>query len=104
MKLFRKWVNKMGYDFEIDFSETDMDYIHSFYPSDIAENLIKLAGTDENIDNPKTKEGIEEALYQLKAIAENKYNMNYYRILVYCLYLINERNYCGDFDYMEEGE
>ena len=29
----------MGYDFEIDFSKTDMDYIHSFYPSDIAENL-----------------------------------------------------------------
>lgn len=94
----------MGYDFEIDFSETDMDYIQSFYPSDIAENLIKLAGVDENIDNPKTKEGIEEALYQIKAMSENRYNYDYWRMLAFCLKLINDRCDSGDFEYMEEGE
>lgn len=88
-----------------NFSETDMDYIHSFCPSDIAETLIKLAGNEiEESEKENLIEELTDCVYQLKAIAENKYNMNYYRILVYCLYLINERNYCGDFEYMEEGE
>lgn len=81
---------------DINFSETDMNYIDSFYPSEIAENLLKLSGSEE--DSKEYLEGLEEALYQLKAIAQNPYNMNYYRMLVHCLWLINDRCNCGDFD------
>ncbi len=48
-----------------------------YYPDDIAQALCKIVDvTSEAEINDCT-----EALYQLKAIAQNKYNSDYYRTL-----------------------
>ena len=44
----------------------------------MAENLNKLAGGNEQ---GQTVEAIEQALYNIKAIAENPYNSDYWRTL-----------------------
>lgn len=81
----------------IDFSKSDYEFIDYMYPSDIAENLITLSGSEEN-DNEEYKEGIKEALYQLKAMAQNEYNYDYWRMLVHVLSLISDRVNNGDFE------
>lgn len=85
----------------INFSDTDYEYINYMYPSDIAENLITLSGSEES-DNEEYKEGIKEALYQLKAMAQNKYNYDYWRMFVHVLSLISTRVNDGDFEEMED--
>lgn len=47
-----------------------------YYPDEIAEAII--AAGNGHIEH---KEGITEALYQLKAMAENPYNSDYWREL-----------------------
>lgn len=52
---------------------------------DIAEQLIELS----NLDMPEDlKEELETALYNLKAMAENKYNNDYFRVLYNVLLVI----------------
>lgn len=46
-----------------------------YHPIDIAEAFEDFVFTDEE------KAGLEEALYQLKAINDNPYNSEYWRIL-----------------------
>lgn len=52
----------------------------SYYDcNDIAEKLLELAGLDDS--NGELGEELLDALYQIKAIAENPYNSDYYRVL-----------------------
>ncbi len=60
-----------------------------YYPQEIAETLCKLA--DGEADG-KPVEECTEALYQLKAIAENPYNSDYYRTLYKVLERLTERH------------
>lgn len=51
----------------------------SYYDcSDIAEKLIELSNLD---DDGKLGEELLNALYQIKAMAQNPYNSDYYRVL-----------------------
>lgn len=51
----------------------------SYYDcNDIAERLIELSNLD---DDGKLGEELMNALYQIKAMAQNPYNADYYRIL-----------------------
>ena len=51
----------------------------SYYDcSDIAEKLIELSNLD---DDGKLGEELLNALYQIKAMAQNPYNADYYRVL-----------------------
>ena len=49
------------------------------HPIDIAYSLKLLIDSDER--NDTTESDLQEAVYQLKAIAENKYNADYWRVL-----------------------
>lgn len=52
---------------------------------DIAEQLIELS----NLDMPEDlKEELKAALYYLRAVAENKYNNDYFRVLYNVLLVI----------------
>lgn len=52
---------------------------------DIAEQLIELS----NLDIPEDlKEELKAALYYLKAVAKNKYNNDYFRVLYNVLLVI----------------
>lgn len=62
-------------------------YKENYYYSveDIAEQLIELS----NLDMPEDlKEELKAALYYLKAVAENKYNNDYFRVLYNVLLVI----------------
>ena len=48
-----------------------------FDVEDITEQLLKLV----NIESQEIKTDLNEALYQLKAVANNPYNSDYYRTL-----------------------
>jgi hypothetical protein len=50
----------------------------AYYPDEIANVLCKIAFDYPDKDTIKQ---CEDALYQLKAIAENPYNSDYYRTL-----------------------
>lgn len=49
------------------------------HPIDIAYSLKLLIDSDER--NDTTESDLQEAVYQLKAIAENEYNADYWRVL-----------------------
>lgn len=52
----------------------------SYYDcNDIAEKLLDLAGLDDS--NGELGKALLDALHQIKAIAENPYNSDYYRVL-----------------------
>ena len=87
----------------MDFSNSDCEYIFSFCPSDIADNLVRYSGSEEK-DNVEYRKGITDALYQIKAMSENEYNYDYWRMLAHVLYNLNDRMNSGDFDYMEDEE
>lgn len=55
----------------------------SYYDcNDIAEKLIELSNLRPNVEDPDTlHEEVEEALYQINAIAQNPYNKDFYRVL-----------------------
>lgn len=57
-----------------------------YYPGEIAEAIFKAASDDDPEEHAKEIEEMTDALYQLKAIAENKYNSEYYRTLYKYLY------------------
>ena len=57
-----------------------------YYPGEIAEAIFKAASDDDPEEHTKEIEEMTDALYQLKAIAENKYNSEYYRTLYKYLY------------------
>ena len=44
-----------------------------YYPGEIAEAIFKAASDDDPEEHTKEIEEMTDALYQLKAIAENKY-------------------------------
>lgn len=61
----------------------------SYYDcNDIAESLIKLSGLED--DGQLGKE-LLDALYQIKAMAQNPYNSDYYRVLYNVLLKITSR-------------
>lgn len=71
-------------------------YKENYYYSveDIAEQLIELS----NLDMPEDlKEELKAALYYLKAVAENKYNNDYFRVLYNVLLVITEME-CFNYD------
>lgn len=84
---------------KINFSKTDYMYISDFYENDVMKSLISLSGieSDEEIEK-----NLEEALYQLKAMSQNKYNNDFWRTLLYLLYSINDRVESGYFDEVED--
>lgn len=52
------------------------------YPCEIAEKLIELSKDMDFLDyedNEKIKSELENALYYLKAVAENEYDQEYFR-------------------------
>jgi len=53
--------------------------------SDIAEKLANLTG----IKNPDDYEQLESALYHLETIAENEFNLDYFRVLYNVLYKLS---------------
>ena len=57
-----------------------------YYPGEIAEAIFKAASDDDPEEHTKEIEEMTDALYQLKAISENKYNSEYYRTLYKYLY------------------
>lgn len=58
-----------------------------YSPEDIAEKLIEIS----DVGNHKgLKEDLENALYQLKAIAENHYNFDFYRTFYNVLLAVTE--------------
>lgn len=55
----------------------------AYYDSgDIAEKLVELSNLRPNVEDPDALcKDVEEALYQIKAIAQNPYNKDFYRVL-----------------------
>ena len=58
-----------------------------YYPDDIATVLCKLAGNND----PDDKRDCEEAVHQLKAIAQNEYNFDHWRTFWRILETITEQ-------------
>lgn len=56
-------------------------------PDEIADVLINLANVSD-----ETKDDLIEAIYQLQAIAQNKYNNDYYRTFYNVLIMLTENN------------
>ena len=59
---------------------------------DIATVLCELSSGDGTV-NMETMKEVEEALYQLQAIAENEYNADYYRTFWNVLQKITDYNF-----------
>ena len=59
------------------------------YPEDVAAALIALAGIDA--DN-KIFEDMQDALYEIKSIAENPYNHDYWRVLWDALQIVTDKH------------
>lgn len=71
-----------------------MEIRKDYYPNDIAFALVGLSGAeiyDENGEQNPDVQDCENALYQLMAIAENKYNSDYYRKIWDVLENLTER-------------
>lgn len=65
MDELRKYIEAAGYD-----------------SGDIVEKLIELSNLRSNVEDPDTLyKDVEEALYQINAIAQNPYNKDFYRVL-----------------------
>ncbi len=56
-------------------------YNRDTMPQDICDSLIEMAGLKgmEGVD--AAYEGLDNALYDLRAMAENEYNADYWRVL-----------------------
>lgn len=67
-------------------------YKTEYYPGDIADAFCELL----KIDNSTTKEQLEDALYQLKAIVENPYNSQFYTTLYMVLESLTYRVGTGE--------
>ncbi len=56
---------------------------------DIVEKLIELSNLRSNVEDPDTLyKDVEEALYQINAIAQNPYSKDFYRVLYNVLFAI----------------
>lgn len=58
----------------------------TYYPEEITEALLAFGGCEQDC----APEDVMEALYQIKAIAGNKLNSEYWRTLYYVLERITE--------------
>ena len=58
-----------------------------FDVEDIVNALLKVSGVTE-----EAKESLTDAVYNLKAIAQNEYNHDYHRVLYNTLLLMAEKN------------
>ena len=84
---FYKWIDSLGEQNEEKIMEELKQYREDSYYNieDITEQLIKLS----NLDMPEDlKEELKDALYYLKAVAKNKYNNDYFRVLYNVLLVI----------------
>lgn len=72
---------------DIDFSSTDYAYIQECDTDKIATALIRLSNKDMQF-----YDGIETALFNLKAICQNKYNSDFYRQFLFILTEIADNN------------
>lgn len=70
-------------------TKEQIEQLKALHPYEIAQTLCDMA-----LDRPdeQTVHDCMEALYQLKAIAENPYNSDYYRILYNVLVEIAKRD------------
>ena len=59
---------------------------------DMATVLCELSSGDDTV-NVETMKEVEEALYQLQAVAENEYNADYYRTFWNVLQKITNYNF-----------
>lgn len=61
---------------------------------DIAEKLIELSNLRSNVEDPDALyKDVEEALYQINAIAQNPYNKDFYRVLYNVLLAITSLDF-----------
>lgn len=61
---------------------------------DIAAKLIELSNLHPNVEDPDALyKDVEEALYQINAIAQNPYNKDSYRVLYNVLLAITGLNF-----------
>ena len=58
-----------------------------YYPWDVATVLVELGG-----GNNKTVDELTNALYHIKALCENEYNSDYWRVFYKTLEEITRRN------------
>lgn len=58
-----------------------------YYPWDVAAALVELSG-----GNNKTVDELTNALYHIKALCENEYNSDYWRVFYKTLEEITRRN------------
>ena len=58
-----------------------------YYPWDVAAALVELGG-----GNNKTVDELTNALYHIKALCENEYNSDYWRVFYKTLEEITRRN------------
>lgn len=68
---------------EVRRDRANTDELRNIYTEDIACVLCWLAFPDENAGEIENE--VEKALYNIKCIAENPYNNDYYRILIQVL-------------------
>lgn len=67
---------------------------NSYYnPEDIAEKMIQLSNLESNQEIEGLQAELENALYQIKAIAQNEYNADYYRVFYNTLLVIAGMEY-----------
>ena len=59
-----------------------MDFKVRYYPQDIAETLINIyRNNDDSISTEFIEEDVIKSIYDIKAICENEYNAEYWRVL-----------------------
>ena len=64
-----------------------------YNPEDIAEKMIQLSNLESNQEIEGLQAELENALYQIKAIAQNEYNADYYRVFYNTLLVIAGMEY-----------
>lgn len=72
-----------------------MEIRKDYRPEEIARALVGLSGISENMtenDEESTVDDCENALYQLMAIAENKYNFDFFRTMWNVLEALTEQH------------
>lgn len=73
-----------------------MDFKVRYYPQDIAETLINIyRNNDDSISTEFIEEDVIKSIYDIKAICENKYNAEYWRVLYRVLEDITYTNETG---------
>ena len=80
----------------IELDKTTRDKISNCDPETIANTLYNFSCDMDFSDYDETKEktinDLIECLYQIKAMAQNPYNNDYYRTFLLCLERITDKN------------